>query len=68
MEIFSYNGALMTASGSRLYLKGVNWFGERPLAHCLLKSISRLLLWLRVVGVAHTETLDKQKANAGGRI
>ena len=31
LEMFSYGGALMTASGSRLYLKGLNWFGERLL-------------------------------------
>ena len=28
LELFSYNGALMTANGSRFYLKGLNWFGK----------------------------------------
>ena len=29
LEMFSYNGALMTANGQRFYLKGINWFGEQ---------------------------------------
>ena len=53
LEMFSYNGALMTANGQRFYLKGINWFGQQ-LCHrydcdftvqlCLLQSKRSALL------------------------